>query len=57
MWGPGISAFDMAEQFTFQQGFGQGAAIDGDQGFLRPVMVIMNGAGDQFLAGCRFPPE
>jgi len=41
----------MAEQFTFKQCLRDGAAIDGDHGFVAAAAVIVNRPGNQFLAG------
>ena len=41
----------MAEQLAFQQRLLQGGAVDGHQGPLAARAVVVQGAGDQFLAG------
>ena len=51
--GTGKGATLIAEQFGFEQGVGQGAAVLGDEGLGRPAAFIVNGAGDHFLAGAR----
>ena len=50
----GEGAFFVAEEFGFNQGFGDGAAGDGDEGLVGAGAEIVNGAGDQFLAGAAF---
>ena len=50
----GERAAFVAEQFAFQQGFRDGRAIDGDERRVGAVAVLVNGAGDQFLAGAGF---
>ena len=52
--GPGEGSLDMAEQFAFQQGFRNGGAIDGDERLVPARAVVVNGAGDHFLAGAAF---
>ena len=49
--GAGEGAAFVAEQFAFQQGFGDGGAVDGDEGRFGAVAVLVDGAGDEFLAG------
>ncbi len=41
----------MAEQFGFDQGFGQRGAVHDDQGFAPARRQVMQPLGDQFLAG------
>ena len=41
----------VAEEFALQKIFRDGGAIDGDERCLRPVAVLVEGAGDEFLAG------
>ena len=41
----------MAEQFGFDQGFGQRRAVHDDQGFAPARGQVMQPLGDQFLAG------
>ncbi|OQB42330.1 MAG: hypothetical protein BWY09_00450 [Candidatus Hydrogenedentes bacterium ADurb.Bin179] len=45
--GPGL----VAEQFTFQERVGQGAAVDGDKGTFGAPAHAVDGASQQFLAG------
>ncbi len=47
----------MTEQFGFEEGFGDGGAIDGDEGSLGAVAVLVEGAGDEFLAGTGFAAD
>ena len=48
--GSGEAAFFMAEEFTFQQAFRDGGAVDRDKGFAGAQAVALDGAGDDFLA-------
>src|SRR4030042_805970 len=57
MDGPGKSAFLMAKQFAFNEGFRQGRAIDLDKWFMVPAAVIVEGMGHQFFAGAAIPPD
>src|ERR1039458_3185260 len=50
----GERAAFVAEQFALQQSFGNGRAIDGDERRAGPVAELVNGAGDEFLAGAGF---
>ena len=52
--GAGEAAFAMAEQFAFDQAFGQCAAVDGHERLFGAVALIVHAAGDQFLAGAGF---
>ena len=47
----GEGAAFVAEQFAFQQLLGDGGAVDREERLLAAVAVMINGAGDQFLAG------
>src|SRR6185437_4511708 len=49
--GAGKRASAMAEQLAFEQGLGQGRAIDGDERPVTPGTGAMNAARNQFLAG------
>jgi hypothetical protein len=44
-------AFDVAKQFGLQQLLGQRGAVDGDERFVAAQALLVDGAGDQFLAG------
>ena len=50
----GERASFVAEQFAFQQLFGNGGAVDREERLLAAVAVMVNGAGDEFLAGAAF---
>ena len=50
----GEGAAFVAEQFAFQQGFGNRRAVDGDERRVGAVAVLVNGAGDEFLARAGF---
>jgi len=45
----------MPEQLALQQFLRQTDAVDGDKGLAPPVAPIMNGAGENFLAGPALP--
>ena len=47
---PGESTLDVAEQFRFQQLFGQGAAVNGNKGATPLRVCLMYSPGQQFLA-------
>src|SRR5207248_1033270 len=42
---------------TLQQALAQGTAVDADVGAIGPRAVLMDGPGDQFLAGAGFADE
>jgi hypothetical protein len=44
-------AFLVAEEFGFQEIFGHGAAVDGNEGLIAARAGVVNGARQQFLAG------
>ncbi len=44
----------MAEQFALEKLLGYGGAIDRKKGLLAAVAMMINGAGDEFLAGAAF---
>ena len=50
----GERALFVAKQFAFEQGFGDGGAIDADVTRLAALAQSVQGAGDQFLAGAAF---
>ncbi len=50
----GECALFMAEEFGFDQSFRNSAAGDSDKGSLGTGAKVVNGAGDQFLAGAAF---
>ena len=52
--GAGERAFDVAEQFGFEQLFGKGGAVDGDERFVVPLAVGVDQPGGNFLAGAAF---
>ncbi len=47
----------MAEKLAFQQTFREGGTAHLDEGFRRPLAVVMDGMGDQFLSRAAFPPD
>ena len=48
---PGERPLDVAEQLALQQALAQGAAVDADVGAVGPRAELVDGAGDQLLAG------
>jgi hypothetical protein len=55
--GAGKGTAFMAEEFAFEEGFGDGGAVDGDEGGVGAVAVLVDGAGDEFLAGAGFAAD
>src|SRR5581483_10993108 len=49
--GVGEGALFVAEEFGFHQRLGDGGAVDGDERLLLARALVMNGFGDQVLAG------
>jgi hypothetical protein len=49
--GAGKAAFFVAEKFAFHQLGGNGAAVDGNEGFVGARPQFMNEPGHQFFAG------
>ena len=47
----------MAEELVLEQGFRDGRAVDGDEGALRPRRELMDGTGEQLLAGAALPQD
>ncbi len=47
----GERALLMAKEFAFENGLGEGAAVDRSEGMLRPLGVLVDGARDQFFSG------
>src|SRR4051812_48294565 len=47
----------MTEEFTFEQSFGNGAAIDRDKRSVFARAASMHGEGDHFLAGAAFAED
>ena len=47
----------MAEQLALGQVFGEGAAIDGDEGHVGALALLPEHPGDEFLAGARFAED
>ena len=47
----------MAEQFRFEQRFGDGAQVDVDERLVRALRLVVNGACDEFLAGTVFAED
>ncbi len=40
----------MAEEFALQKILWDGCTVDGEEGFICPIAVMVDGAGDEFLA-------
>ena len=52
--GSGEGAFLVAEDLAFDEGFRDGGAVDGDKGLVLAGRKLVDGAGDQLLAGAAF---
>ena len=52
--GVGECALFVAEEFGFHQGFGDGGAVDGDEGLFVADAFVVDGLGDEILAGAAF---
>ncbi len=52
--GSGEGTFEGTEEFAFEEGRGDGAAVDGDEGFIGASGVAMDHAGDELFAGAGF---
>ena len=52
--GAGESALHVAEELGFEQRFGKGAAIDGDEGRFGASAVFVDGAGNEFFSRAAF---
>ena len=55
--GPGEGPFFVAEQLAFQERFGNGHAVDHQEGLVRAQAVLIDGPRHQFLARARFSPD
>ena len=55
--GAGKGALFVAEQFALDEFPGDGRHVDGDEGAVAPLAVVMKGACRQFLAGARFAAD
>ena len=51
--GPGEGASLVSEQFAFEKRFGNGGTVDGQQRPIAAVAMVVDGSGDEFLAGAR----
>src|SRR5262249_46240139 len=47
----------VTEELALQQVLGDSAAVDGDEGGVGPMAVLVNGARDELLAGARFTAD
>jgi hypothetical protein len=52
--GPGESAFDVAEQFAFDERIRNGRAVDGHEARRGPVAAVVNRPRDKLFAGTAF---
>src|SRR6266481_1326019 len=55
--GAGERSALVAEQLGLEDGLGDGGAVDGHEGPLRPRRVVVQGAGEELLAGPALPEE
>ncbi|ALC15448.1 hypothetical protein DSOUD_0660 [Desulfuromonas soudanensis] len=53
--GVGESPLFVPHQLAFKKRLGDGGAVDGHEGFVGPGAFVMNGLGDQLLAGAALP--
>ncbi len=53
----GEGALAMAEEFGFEEVFGEGGTVDGDEGGVVAAGIVVEGAGDEFLAGAAFAED
>ncbi len=49
--GSGVCTFFVAEEFAFEEGFGDGGAVDGDEWAIASWAALMDGACDDLFAG------
>ena len=54
---PGKGAFLVAEQGRFDQPLGEGGAVQLDERLVATLALVVNGAGEEFLAGARLALE
>jgi hypothetical protein len=52
--GTGEGASFVAEEFVFDEGFGDGGAVEGHEGFVAARGKMMDGAGEEFFACATF---
>ena len=55
--GAGEGAASVSEEFAFDEVFGDGAAVDGDEGFVATFALFMDASGDHFLASAGFSED
>jgi hypothetical protein len=55
--GAGERALDVSEDLRLEQGLGQGAAVDGEEGAVRALARVVQGFRDELLAGARLAPD
>ncbi len=55
--GVGEGSADVAEEFVFEGGFVEAGAVEGDEAFGAAAGVLVEGAGDEFLAGAGFAED
>ena len=55
--GAGEGPFFVAEEFAFEEIFGDGVTIDGDEGLIFLGGALVDGFGDEFFTGARFAED
>ena len=55
--GAGERAADVAEELAFEQAFAQRAAVDADERAVAALAEVVDGVGDELLAGAGFAEE
>ena len=55
--GPSECPFDIAKQLALQKIFGEGGAVDGDEGLARPAPRLVDGLGHKLLASAALPQD
>ncbi len=53
--GPGEGAFLITEELAFKESFGQGSAVDLDEGLILPKGIEVQDTGHDFLSDATFP--
>src|SRR6478609_1620475 len=54
---PGEGAAFVAEELAFEERFGDGGAVDGNERTLGTTAMLVDGASDQLFPGASFAPD